>query len=60
MKEDKYYGYALMMEPMQNTNLQPKEKLDIPINILELLDEYQGIVVNDTPNSLPPIKDIFH
>jgi hypothetical protein len=33
---------------------------DLPIEIQKLLEEYGDIVVNDLPNSLPPIRSISH
>ncbi|XP_059075481.1 uncharacterized protein LOC131875388 [Cryptomeria japonica] len=37
-----------------------EEVEDIPVAIADLLDEFQDIVSDDVPNSLPPVRKIIH
>lgn len=51
--QDSEVGHALV--------LKPKEKIvhnEVPKEVDSLLQKYKGIVVGDTPDELPPLRDI--
>ncbi|XP_059068990.1 uncharacterized protein LOC131859364 [Cryptomeria japonica] len=56
--EEEDCGYAIVGKPISEaTNNDNKE---VPKEVQTLLDKYEGIVVKELPNSLPPIRDVSH
>jgi hypothetical protein len=58
IKKEEEVQFSLIGNPrvvLTNTNLN-----DLPIEIQALLDEFVDIIVDEFPNSLPPIRSISH
>ncbi|XP_057818140.2 uncharacterized protein LOC131031119 [Cryptomeria japonica] len=58
MKNEGAQGYAVMLKPKEKP--MPNSKEGVPKEVQELLERYKGVVVNDLPIALPPMRDISH
>ncbi|XP_057870538.1 uncharacterized protein LOC131077124 [Cryptomeria japonica] len=56
--EEEECGYAIVEKPISKEAYNDSK--EIPKEVQTLLDKYEGIVVKELPNSLPPIYDASH
>lgn len=60
LKEDKGQGFSLIVKPKCRSILSTNKGKDMLSEVEALLESYKGIVVDELPNSLSPIRDISH
>lgn len=60
LKEGANQGYAWFLKPTSASDPLVSKQEDTTKEVLKLLEKYKGIVVEEIPNSLPPIRDISH
>jgi len=60
LKEEGTQGYALILKPKDNSDLSKNSKEKVPEEVQELLDKYKSNMVEDMPNTLPPMRDVSH
>lgn len=56
--EEEECGYAIVGKPISEA--ENNDSKEVPKEVQNLLDKYEGIVVKEIPNSLPPIYDVSH
>lgn len=60
LKEEGGQGFALILKPKDESDFVINKGKDTPKEVLQLLERYKCIVVDEMPNTLPPIRDISH
>ena len=57
-KHEGEQGYAIILKPKEEA--KPDFMKDIPQDAQELLKQYEEVIGDDKPDSLPPMRDINH
>ncbi|XP_059064937.1 uncharacterized protein LOC131856979 [Cryptomeria japonica] len=60
LKEEGTPRYALILKPKNIPKVPSSSKEEVPKEVQQLLDRYKSIMVEEMPNTLPPIRDISH
>ena len=65
MKDEPKHFFLLMpnpqpQEPIGNDRDEAETKKEIPNEVKELLDKYEGLILEGMPKALPPTQDISH
>lgn len=60
LKEEGTPGYALILKPKKSPDVHNHGEEEVPKEVQQLLKKYKGIMVEEMPNTFPPIRDIIH